>query len=154
MNAEVEQVAVEVEAAKPSAEVEANDEIRQLIDQFCAVAAPLRKKLAALGPTIKQAEKLEKALLVKLDTFLAPEVGATVPGNEYVLELTAKGKQLIVTSREKLLGLMGQGLFNETAKVSVEDMRRYLVDAELEQCTETQYNIKRKTKIEKLKKSA
>ena len=117
----------EKEAKKVEVDAEEAALIQEMVD--------LSEELSAVADKVKRFEELKKLFASKADEKDGGKE-ATFKHGDCLIVYSKKTQKTEVTNKDKMILKLGQELFNEIAKVTLGDLKKYLSEDELSDFTE------------------
>ena len=124
--------------------------VTELIDNYGAAKADLAKKKAKLAPLEKRVAKFEKELHEVSDTFES-DTTVVLASDNYEVSFGKCGKVVVNIDTELARQILGDELWDNLAKVSVGDIRKYTNHEDQEEIFEEKLKGKRSMKLEALR---
>lgn len=119
-----------------------------VVDEYGSLVAELKDATEKLAPLTSKVSELAKGIIGAVDEIIDPSVPMVLDGNDYRLNLGAKGVKLMSADSEAVIYELGTELFMKLAKVSITDLKAYCTPEQLEKITTSTFSIKRRMKVE------
>lgn len=120
----------------------------EVVDSYGKLAAKLARKVEKLEPLSNKVSVLAEQIINSVDEVIDSSVKYTVTGDEYQVQLGARGNKTSLNSNETIIDEIGHELFMKLAKVSVTDLKAYCTPDQLTKLTTAVVSPKRKRALD------
>lgn len=120
-----------------------------VVDEFLALDAKLKKHAAKVADDQARYDELKKQIVALVDETTDAEKDVVLVGAEQTgkIEVSEKTMQTTLTDIDAAKKFMGKDTFFKVAKIGVGDLKDYLTPEQREQCTKTERSGSRRLKI-------
>jgi hypothetical protein len=130
------------QVAQPVAKIKSGiiTEEQQKIDRFVALNQQIED--SGILPLIEERETLKKELAAVAKDY-PPEKNVVLKGTIGEAEFSRASNTTEIVDKAGLIEKLGQAVFNECAKIGIEELKKYLSENELAQFTASGYGSRR-----------